>query len=168
MGVAGAWARPQPADEDDWSFNAIFDYIPDGDEVYDTIVESVPKPVVTVAKSFFLANLDKVSEEDAANEQKQIVNLRRKLGELDTAIKAEDHDEIDNEHEQEIQEMIQALRLMFTDPSVDDFWDAMNRAQLHIYRGHEVLLHPQGGRRLRLRGRHQLQLHHHRRLDEGE
>merc|ERR1711862_1025470 len=119
------WARPQPADEDDWSFNAIFDYIPDGDEVYDTIVESVPKPVVTVAKSFFvadedkddkgrdgvdkeslinqtkphikelsklgretykelshifddlveLANLDKVSEEDAANEQKQIVNL---------------------------------------------------------------------------------------------
>lgn len=80
-----------------------------------------------------------MSEEDAANEQKQIVNLRRKLGELDTAIKAEDHDEIDNEHEQEIQEMIQALRLMFTDPSVDDFWDAMNRAQLHIYRGHEVL-----------------------------
>merc|ERR1712226_1405007 len=147
--VAGAWARPQPADEDDWSFNAIFDYIPDGDEVYDTIVESVPKPVVTVAKSVFVADEDKgdkgrdgVDKESLINKTKPHIEELSKLGretykELSHIF--DDLDEIDNEHEQEIQEMIQALRLMFTDPSVDDFWDAMNRAQLHIYRGHEVL-----------------------------
>ena len=36
--------------------------------------------------------------------------------ELDTAIKAEDHDEIDNEHEQEIQEMIQVNANIKTNP----------------------------------------------------
>jgi len=86
-----------------------------------------------------LANLDVVSEEEAAQEQIQIVNLRQKLAELDTAIREEEHDGIDNEAEQTIQEMLQSLRLVFTDSTVDDFWDAMNRAQLHIYKGHEVL-----------------------------
>ena len=38
------------------------------------------------------------------------------MKELDTAIKAEDHDEIDNEHEQEIQEMIQVNLIIKTNP----------------------------------------------------